>query len=78
MLTVLAGLAQFERDLIRAREGRIRAIARGVRFGRPQSTADTEALRVARSWPFCVIMKGIRGYRFRAQTGSDLLKLRST
>ena len=37
MITVLAGLATFERHLIRARtdEGRKRAQARGVRFGRP-------------------------------------------
>ena len=37
MLTVLGGLAEFERDLIRARtgEGRERAKARGVRMGRP-------------------------------------------
>lgn len=36
MLTVLGGLAEFERDLIRARtgEGRERAKARGVRMGR--------------------------------------------
>jgi DNA invertase Pin-like site-specific DNA recombinase len=38
MLTVLGGLAEFERELIRARtgEGRKRAQARGVRFGRPR------------------------------------------
>ena len=37
MLTVLGGLAEFERELIRARtgEGRKRAMARGVKFGRP-------------------------------------------
>src|SRR5271165_6193705 len=37
MLTVLGGLAEFERDLIRARtgEGRARAVARGVKMGRP-------------------------------------------
>jgi DNA invertase Pin-like site-specific DNA recombinase len=37
MLTVLRGLAEFERDLIRARtgEGRARATARGVKMGRP-------------------------------------------
>jgi DNA invertase Pin-like site-specific DNA recombinase len=37
MLTVLGGLAEFERELIRARtgEGRERAKAKGVRFGRP-------------------------------------------
>src|ERR1700683_3267983 len=36
MLTVLGGLAGFERDLIRARtsEGRARAVANGVRLGR--------------------------------------------
>jgi DNA invertase Pin-like site-specific DNA recombinase len=41
MLTVLGGLAEFERELIRARtsEGRTRAKARGVRLGRrPQLT----------------------------------------
>jgi DNA invertase Pin-like site-specific DNA recombinase len=37
MLTVLGGLAEFERTLIRVRtgEGRERAKVRGVRFGRP-------------------------------------------
>jgi DNA invertase Pin-like site-specific DNA recombinase len=37
MLTVLGGLAEFERDLIRARtgEGRARAVARGQKMGRP-------------------------------------------
>jgi DNA invertase Pin-like site-specific DNA recombinase len=38
MLTILGGLAEFERSLIVARtsEGRERAKARGVRFGRPK------------------------------------------
>ena len=50
MLTVLGGLAEFERELIRARtdEGRKRAQARGVRFGRhPKLTPHqiTEALQ---------------------------------
>ena len=37
MLTVLGGLAEFERELIRTRtgEGRARAVARGQRMGRP-------------------------------------------
>ena len=37
MLTVLGGLAEFERELIRERtgEGRRRAMAAGVKFGRP-------------------------------------------
>ena len=39
MLTVLGGLAEFERELIRARtgEGRSRAKARGVQFGRQEA-----------------------------------------
>jgi DNA invertase Pin-like site-specific DNA recombinase len=42
MLTVLGGLAEFERELIRARtgEGRARAKARGIKLGRkPKLTA---------------------------------------
>ena len=50
MVTVLAGLAEFERSLIRSRtsEGRARALKDGVRFGRkPKMTAHQrrEALR---------------------------------
>jgi DNA invertase Pin-like site-specific DNA recombinase len=39
MLTVLGGLAEFKRELIRARtgEGRKRALANGVKFGRPKA-----------------------------------------
>jgi DNA invertase Pin-like site-specific DNA recombinase len=42
MLTVLGGLAEFERELIRARtgEGRKRAQERGVRFGRPRKLSS--------------------------------------
>jgi DNA invertase Pin-like site-specific DNA recombinase len=42
MLTVLGGLAEFERDLIRARtgEGRERARERGVKMGRPHKLTD--------------------------------------
>jgi DNA invertase Pin-like site-specific DNA recombinase len=50
MLTVLGGLAEFERELVRARtgEGRERAKARGVRFGRKPKLTDhqkREAIR---------------------------------
>jgi DNA invertase Pin-like site-specific DNA recombinase len=50
MLTVLGGLAEFERELIRARtgEGRTRAKARGVKMGRPPKMTPhqvKEALR---------------------------------
>jgi DNA invertase Pin-like site-specific DNA recombinase len=51
MLTVLGGLAEFERELIRARtaEGRKRAMARGVRFGRkPKLTAHQRHEAIAR------------------------------
>jgi DNA invertase Pin-like site-specific DNA recombinase len=51
MVTVLAGLAEFERALILARtgEGRQRAIARGVRFGRkPKLTAHQTAEAIER------------------------------
>jgi DNA invertase Pin-like site-specific DNA recombinase len=39
MLTILGGLAEFERSLIvtRTGEGRARAVAAGVRFGRPRA-----------------------------------------
>jgi DNA invertase Pin-like site-specific DNA recombinase len=46
MLTVLGGLAEFERHLIlsRTNEGRIRAKARGIRFGRkPKLTKHQQA-----------------------------------
>jgi DNA invertase Pin-like site-specific DNA recombinase len=54
MLAVLGGLAEFERDLIRARtgEGRARAVANGVKLGRkPKLTPHQrqEAKRSARS-----------------------------
>jgi DNA invertase Pin-like site-specific DNA recombinase len=50
MVTMLSGLAEFERELIRARtsEGRARAVARGVKLGRkPKLTPHQikEALR---------------------------------
>ena len=42
MLTVLGGIAEFGRDLIKQQttEGRTRAKARGVRFGRPLKLSD--------------------------------------
>jgi DNA invertase Pin-like site-specific DNA recombinase len=51
MLTILGGLAEFERELIRARtdDGRKRAQARGVRFGRKlKLTAHQRAEAIAR------------------------------
>ena len=51
MLAVLGGLAEFERDLIRARtgEGRARAVARGVRLGpKPKLTAHQQREAIKR------------------------------
>jgi DNA invertase Pin-like site-specific DNA recombinase len=44
IVTVLGGLAEFERELIRARttEGRVRAVAAGVRMGRRPSLSPTQ------------------------------------
>ena len=66
MLTVLGGLAEFERELIRARtgEGRARAVARGVKLGRkpkltphqrkealtPQAMSGEPVREIARSY----------------------------
>ena len=59
MVTVLGGLAEFERHLILARtdEGRKRAQARGVRFGRKlkltkhQRQEALARVRLAKGWP---------------------------
>ena len=47
MLIVLGGLAEFERELIRARtgEGRARAVANGVKLGRKHAMTDTSGAR---------------------------------
>jgi DNA invertase Pin-like site-specific DNA recombinase len=51
MVTVLAGLAEFERALILARtgEGRMRAMARGVRFGRKPKLTEHQAAEAYRA-----------------------------
>ena len=50
MLTVLGGLAEFERELIRARtaEGRSRAVARGVKLGRKPKLTPHQAKEAIR------------------------------
>jgi DNA invertase Pin-like site-specific DNA recombinase len=51
MITVLGGLAEFERHLIlsRTNEGRVRAKARGVKFGRkPKLTKHQQVEALAR------------------------------
>jgi DNA invertase Pin-like site-specific DNA recombinase len=56
MLTVLGGLAEFERELIKSRtsEGRVRAKARGVKVGRkPTLTQHQQAEARARRAAGC-------------------------
>ena len=50
MLTALGGLAEFERDLIRARtgEGRARAVARGVKKGRKPKLTPHQVKEITR------------------------------
>jgi DNA invertase Pin-like site-specific DNA recombinase len=76
MLTVLGGLAEFERDLIRARtsEGRVRAVARGVKMGRPPKLTPhqrREALR-RRDRGYETLADIARSYNVSAATISRL------
>lgn len=50
IMTVFAGIAEFERDLIRERTsaGRIAAKQRGIRFGRPNKMNDSQKLLAIR------------------------------
>jgi DNA invertase Pin-like site-specific DNA recombinase len=50
IMTVFAGIAEFERDLIRERtgEGRVAAKQRGVRFGRPEKLNEEQKSLVRR------------------------------
>lgn len=50
MLTVLGAIAEFERELIRIRtsEGRARAVANGVRLGRPPKMSLNDRLEASR------------------------------
>ena len=85
MLTVLAGLAEFERELIRARtgEGRERAKAQGVKMGRkPKLTLHqigpmTAKLCVLATGPRCLIpaFGRLAGCRF-GRGGGPLLTFR--
>jgi DNA invertase Pin-like site-specific DNA recombinase len=85
MLTVLGGLAEFERELIRARtgEGRARARARGVKLGRrPKLTVHQrrEAIeRRARGEPLTEIARSYNVShstisRLNAEEGAQVLR----
>ena len=75
MLTVLAGLAEFERELIRTRtsEGRERAKARGVRMGRkPKLTPHQRREALARREKGDSIVEIARSYAVSHSTISRL------
>ena len=75
MLTVLGGLAEFERDLIRARtaEGRERAKARGVKMGRkPKLTSHQQHEAIKRRDRGEPIRDIARSYNVSHQTISRL------
>ena len=75
MLTVLGGLAEFERDLIRARtgEGRERAKARGVKMGRkPKLTPHQQAEAIKRREAGEPIREIARSYNVHNSTISRL------
>src|SRR5262249_44686019 len=73
MVTILAGLAEFERELILARtsDGRARAKARGVRFGRPAVSPRISApkpfsgLPMAKCRPISPVPMASRRRRYR-------------
>lgn len=75
MLMVLDGLAEFERELIRARtgEGRARAIARGQHMGRrPNLTPHQQAEARARKAAGEAVREVARSYNVSAATISRL------
>lgn len=75
MLTVLGGLAEFERELIRQRtgEGRARAKARGARFGRkPKLTPHQRHEAIARRTAGELLTDIARSYNVSHSTISRL------
>jgi DNA invertase Pin-like site-specific DNA recombinase len=75
MLTMLGGLAEFERELIRARtgEGRERAKQRGVKFGRPSKlTAHQRREAIARRERGDLLTEIARTYNVHDSTISRL------
>jgi DNA invertase Pin-like site-specific DNA recombinase len=76
MLTVLGGLAEFERDLIRARtaEGRERARARGVKLGlKPKLTPHQQREAIKRRESGEPVREIARSYNVHNSTISRLV-----
>jgi DNA invertase Pin-like site-specific DNA recombinase len=75
MLTVLGGLAEFERDLIRSRtgEGRARAEARGQHMGRPPKLTTQQQKEARRRRAEGATLKELaKSYKVGAATISRL------
>ena len=76
MLTVLGGLAEFERELIRARtgEGHERAKARGQHMGRPFRLTDHQKMEaLARRESGVLLTEIARSYNVSHSTISRLV-----
>jgi DNA invertase Pin-like site-specific DNA recombinase len=81
MLTVIGGIAEFERELIRARtgEGRARALERGVHFGRhPTLTPHQQTEAIARHDAGEAMRDIARSFNVSHSTISRLVTARST
>jgi DNA invertase Pin-like site-specific DNA recombinase len=69
MITIMGGIAEFERSLIRARceEGIERAKAKGTKFGRKRSMTPEQrrvaAARYAKGETQAELAKGLQGFR---------------
>jgi DNA invertase Pin-like site-specific DNA recombinase len=75
MVTILGGLAEFERHLIlsRTKDGRTRAIARGVKFGRkPKLTKHQREEALARKRSGETLTEIARSYNVSHMTISRL------
>ena len=79
MLTVLGGLAEFERELIRAQtgDGRARAVARGVKLGRkPKLTTHQQREAIKRRNAGEPMREIARTYNVSHSTISRLVEMR--
>src|SRR6266566_4811076 len=81
LLTILGGLAEFERELIKARtgDGRIRAMQRGVRFGRKPKLSPFQIAEAVRRREAGETLTDIaRSYGVNHATISRLMSRRPT
>ncbi len=77
MVTILGGLAEFERQILaRTAEGRVRAKARGIKFGRkPALTAHQRSEALARRAAGEALVEIARSYNVSHSTISRLAEV---